>query len=70
MELNNIYNYNYIGTIQVGSPPQTFNTIFDTGSTNFWVLSTLCEGDRKNNGVNNAFNPNVSSTYEETNLGC
>ena len=40
VNLKNFFNYNYVGTIQVGNPPQSFNTIFDSGSTNFWTLST------------------------------
>lgn len=68
--LHNYYNYNYVGTISVGNPPQDFNTIFDTGSTNFWVLSTLCEGDRIHNGINNAYNPDLSSTYSPSDLFC
>ena len=54
--LKNFYNYNYVGKISVGNPPQIFNTIFDSGSTNFWVLSKMCDSKRTNNGVNTAFN--------------
>lgn len=57
VNLNNFFNYNYVGTIQVGNPPQIFNTIFDSGSTNFWTLSTYANSPRVGNGINNAFCP-------------
>ena len=41
--LKNYKNTQYVGTIAIGSPLQVIPVIFDTGSGNLWVTSSLCK---------------------------
>ncbi|XP_049747803.1 pepsin F-like [Elephas maximus indicus] len=61
-KLRNYLDLAYIGTISVGTPPQEFNVIFDTGSTDLWVPSIYCYSPAC--AHHNVFNPLQSSTFQ------
>jgi pepsin A len=65
--LENLRDSQYVGPIGVGSingnPEAEINVVFDTGSTNLWISSSLCQMDVCNG--RNKFNPKRSESFTE-----
>ena len=59
--LHNYANAQYYSRIAIGTPPQYFNVIFDTGSSNLWVQSNLCMS--QSCLQHKGFNSLLSTTY-------
>ncbi|KAI7734530.1 hypothetical protein M8C21_025058 [Ambrosia artemisiifolia] len=67
--LKNYQNAQYFGEIGIGTPPQNFNVIFDTGSANLWIPSSECLSSASCLH-HSKYNSRESSTYKmNDNLG-
>ncbi|XP_076588172.1 gastricsin-like [Chaetodon auriga] len=64
MYINNYADTTYYGPISIGTPPKSFQVLFDTGSSNLWVDSVYCNTEACN--THEKFNPKTSSTYKAT----
>ena len=61
--LHDFQDAQYYGEISLGSPPQTFSVVFDTGSANLWVPSARCKVLDLACLLHNRYSSARSSTY-------
>jgi hypothetical protein len=60
--INNYQNAQYYGLIELGSPGQSFQVIFDTGSADLWVPASSCGVSC---GTHSRYSASKSSSYQQ-----
>lgn len=67
--IRDLSNAQYYGSVQIGTPPQSFQVVFDTGSADFWVPSQQCLARSTNCRQKKAYDARASSTFADVPTG-
>ena len=67
--IRDLSNAQYYGEVKIGTPAESFQVVFDTGSADFWVPSASCTEHQSNCHKKQAYDPDASSTYEAVQSG-
>ncbi|KAJ8603599.1 hypothetical protein CTAYLR_004854 [Chrysophaeum taylorii] len=59
LELADYFNNQYVGQIEIGTPPQKLSVVFDTGSSDLWIPGGGCEAC----GDHETFESSRSTSY-------